>query len=150
MSKGNFVKVLFELEQDDEGFPPITVETLWCKTVRGRLIVDNTPVFASGVSCGDEIAAIEKQGRRVFEKVVNASGNSSVMVFSEVESVRRELCKQLRQMNCVTEEGSQVFAPFVAVNIPQAIAYGPVKLLLEKGQAEEKWVFVENAVRHSN
>jgi hypothetical protein len=105
-------------------------------------------LFAPGVSCGDEITAAERQGVLVFEGVVNQSGNSSVMVFSETESVRRDLCKQLKRMNCVVEEGSQAFEPFVAVNIPKETAYEAIKLFLEGGQAEERWVFVENAVRH--
>jgi hypothetical protein len=144
-----FVKVFCELEQDAEGYPPITVETLWCKKVDERLIVDNTPLFASGVSCGDEIMATQKDGWLVFEAVLNESGNSSIMVLAEDESIRRELGRQLRQVHCIVEQGEEAFAGFIAVNVPEAVDYRPVRLLLESGQAEEKWLFIENAVRHS-
>lgn len=44
IKKGKHIKVLFHLEQDEDGYPPFSIEGLWCKkTGNGTYIVDNVP-----------------------------------------------------------------------------------------------------------
>ncbi len=64
---GEFIKVHFDLEQDDGGYPPVRHEGLWCIQKKTRCIVNNIPVFIPGLSCGDEIAIKEEDGKYVFE-----------------------------------------------------------------------------------
>jgi hypothetical protein len=45
------VKVLFQLEQDEDGYPPASVESLWALPKgEGLFQVDNIPFFATGVA----------------------------------------------------------------------------------------------------
>lgn len=41
------VKILFELEQDEDGYPPASTETLWASRAGDGLFkIDNIPFFA--------------------------------------------------------------------------------------------------------
>ncbi len=45
MKKDKHIKVLFHLEQDEDGYPPFSIEGLWCKKASNdTYIVDNVPV----------------------------------------------------------------------------------------------------------
>ena len=42
MKKDKHIKVLFHLEQDEDGYPPFSIEGLWCKKASNdTYIVDN-------------------------------------------------------------------------------------------------------------
>ncbi len=43
------VKIVFELQQDEDGYPPVTRESLWATPTDGGLYrLDNIPFFAHG------------------------------------------------------------------------------------------------------
>jgi hypothetical protein len=44
------VKIAFKLEQDEDGYPPAEVETVWAQEDNGYYIIANVPFFAMGVS----------------------------------------------------------------------------------------------------
>jgi Domain of unknown function (DUF4265) len=53
---GQFIKVIFELPQDDDGWPPAGSEGLWAVPVTSDVArLDNTPFFVRGVATGDLI-----------------------------------------------------------------------------------------------
>lgn len=50
------VKILFELVQDEDGYPPVGVEGMWgAPLANGNALLDNIPFYARGVSSGDEV-----------------------------------------------------------------------------------------------
>jgi uncharacterized protein DUF4265 len=51
-----FVKVVFELPRDKDGWPPAASEGLWAIPVSPDVVLlDNTPFFVRGVAAGDLI-----------------------------------------------------------------------------------------------
>lgn len=81
IKKGKHIKVLFHLEQDEDGYPPFSIEGLWCKkTGNGTYIVDNVPFYTYGISLGDEICVTKENGEYHFQSIVNPSGNSTLRV----------------------------------------------------------------------
>jgi hypothetical protein len=53
---GQSVKVIFELPQDEDGWPPAGSEGLWAVPVTPDVVrLDNTPFFVRGVATGDLI-----------------------------------------------------------------------------------------------
>jgi hypothetical protein len=52
------VKIVFSLEQDEDGYPPVKTESLWAKPkADGSFELDNTPFYAQGISRKDIVAA---------------------------------------------------------------------------------------------
>jgi len=63
------IKVHFELEIVEDGFPPITVESLNAYLLDdGKIELDNTPFFAESVAVGD-ILYCKKIDNNMFLKV---------------------------------------------------------------------------------
>ena len=91
----HYVKIQFELEQDEDGYPPYTVENLWALEQSDGYELDNIPWYAKGVSCGDMIAASpDGDGRLTFNKVLRRSGNSTLRVWLSAAAV--DQCRQVR------------------------------------------------------
>jgi len=81
VSFGDPVSVLFEVAQDESGYPPATTETLWCvPTKSGTYVVDNIPFFVREISLGDEIEVVKKNEVLQFSRLVKKSRNSTVRV----------------------------------------------------------------------
>ena len=54
-----YVKLLFPLEQDEDGYPPAAAETLWAvREGEGLFRLDNIPIFATGVALGDIVSGV--------------------------------------------------------------------------------------------
>jgi Domain of unknown function (DUF4265) len=50
------VKILFKLEQDEDGYPPVTVEGLWATRLADDTVeVDSIPFFVRDTSLGDVV-----------------------------------------------------------------------------------------------
>ncbi|WP_420025961.1 DUF4265 domain-containing protein [Cronobacter dublinensis] len=61
-SKSEFIKVTFRLIQDEDGYPPVTYESVWLKrNSNGEYELDNIPLYIYGVSKGDVITFQKKQ-----------------------------------------------------------------------------------------
>lgn len=89
MKKDKHIKVLFHLEQDEDGYPPFSIEGLWCKKASNdTYIVDNVPFYTYGISLGDEICVTEEDGEYHFQSIVNPSGNSTLRVHLTINVCR--------------------------------------------------------------
>lgn len=114
------VKVVFPLEQDDEGYPPVEIELVWATPLEelGFCRLENIPFYAVGVSLHDEISVSFVDGRTVFNGHVRDKGHSTfrVVVFdaSDVPAVIRD----------IKESGGSCevsnIATFLAVDVPDA------------------------------
>ena len=74
-------KVLFQLQKDEDGYPPDDWESLWAfETEQGLYAIDNVPFFARGISWGD-VVSVERQGDDLyFKEVVRRSDHSVLRV----------------------------------------------------------------------
>src|SRR5690349_21666617 len=79
---GDLVKVHFRLEQDEDGYPPAGVESVWAQkgAKENEYIIDNVPFFARDATLGDTVTVREEEGRLWFERIVHRSGNSLIRV----------------------------------------------------------------------
>ncbi|KFA89393.1 DUF4265 domain-containing protein [Archangium violaceum] len=137
------VKVFFELEQDEDGYPPVTCESMWATPVgNGLYRLGNIPFFASGVAYEDVVSAVRRDdGTRGFVEVVRPSGHSTLRVIvyeaSEVPALRQEL----EALGCDTELSH--IPNLMAVDVPPAVPLDSVRSLLETGTASERWEYEE-------
>jgi hypothetical protein len=69
-SENRYVKIAFELVQDEDGYPPDRWETMWAIEIEpGLFSIDNIPFFARGVSPGD-VVRVRKDTESLFSRAL--------------------------------------------------------------------------------
>ena len=151
------VKVHFELVQDEDGYPPAAVESVWATALgQGRFRLDNIPFFVYGVSCFDIVLAQERDdGALWFDTLAEASGHSTIRVTIFRDSSDRrprderveELRADLRKLGCDSER-SHIPGLF-SIDVPPEVPLRPVKETLERGKDKGFWDYEEATLAHS-
>jgi hypothetical protein len=143
------VKVFFALDPDENGYPPVKTESLWCiPTGRGTYTVDNVPFFVRDISLGDEIAA-EKVGTLLhFSRLVHESQNSTLRVLLKRKEMSDAVRKRLEGFGCGTELMDRL--SLVAVTMPPDARISEALSFLDDEQKEGNLGIEESAVRYQN
>src|SRR3546814_1154913 len=107
----NFVmaKVLFQLEQDEDGFPPIKVEMINAAPLGDGLFkIENAPFFTSNISYNDVVkespTVVSEQYK--FEEVVEQSQFAALSIIIMDESMDSFLMDLFRGLGCVIDRKS--------------------------------------------
>lgn len=145
-NSGKFVKIFFELEQDDDGYPPVTCESVWATPVeQGLYRLGNIPFFARGVAYEDVVSAVRKDdGTLGFVDVIQPSGHSTLRVIAYEESDAPVLRRKLEELGCDTEQSH--IPNLFAVDVPPSVSLEAVKHLLEADNASERWEYEEACI----
>jgi len=155
-SSTGLVKVFFELEHDDHGYPPADVESVWATSLGGDLYrIENCSFFALGVSYHDVVRADRRRdGILWFDKIQEASGHSNlhVIVFEQSPDPRpfdermRALQDNVVRLGC-RFEGSHLAGLF-SIDVPPGVSLASVILLLEQGEQAGLWGYQEASIAH--
>ncbi|MEW6431871.1 MAG: DUF4265 domain-containing protein [Myxococcota bacterium] len=124
-------KVHFQLVQDEDGYPPVSVESVWAQagTEEGEYLLDNVPFFAREATLGDVVEVREEDGHLWFNKVVHRSQNSLVrVVFFDHGAVER-VNERLMTFGCSTEYLKAHH--LLAVSIPRTVNLREVQAYLQ-------------------
>jgi len=143
------VKVYFTLNPDEDGYPPVNSEFLWCiPTVRRTYIVDNIPFFVRDISLGDEISA-KKVGKVLhFSQLLSKSTNSTVRILLKKSDVIEMVRERLNDFGCGTELMDDF--SLLAVTMPPEASITDALSFLDE-QAEQGNIGIEeSAVRYQN
>lgn len=147
-----FVKIVFPLEVDEDGFPPIASESLNARAVEGGFILDNTPFFATGVGFGDVIEALpipNQPGAFLFTNVVRSSGNKSIsVIFLDHETVEN-VFQALKGYGAVCEYGEfgvREKLQMLAVSVPASCDYSSIAEYLAALEVRELLSYSELAL----
>jgi hypothetical protein len=131
------VKLHFALEQDEDGYPPFAVESVWATLTNktNEYVIDNIPFYVRGVALGDVVSAkADDDGHLWFHEVINPSGHSTLRILmlhpDETEEIKSFLCS----LGC-RWEGSNTPKLF-SVDVPPEVKYDAVKSYLD-GKEEE-------------
>ena len=147
MTDQKYQKVSFELEQDEDGYPPDRWESLWAYEVEpGLYSVDNIPFFAKGVSSGDAISAEEYQGELRFKSVVRPSKNSVIRILVSDAADAKAARETFHALGCESKQSH--LAKLFAVEIPGTVSFEPVARLLAEGAESGRWEYEEGVLRH--
>jgi len=144
------VKVRFALDQDEDGWPPVTSEGLWAVPLGGnRFRIDNTPWFVRGIAADDVVEALagsdgvlwatrglEDGGRQTIRVIAFRNGSLS----GDPVAVRAEFVPLGLTGEIAAQYG------LLALDIPPGTALAPVKALLIAGKADGRWDFDEGCV----
>ena len=99
------VRVHFPLHQDEDGYPPVAVETLWAIPTEQHheYTIDNIPFFATQATSGDVIRANEVDNQLWFDDLIKPSGNSLLRAVFFDSSKVQEVREHLIRMGCSSE-----------------------------------------------
>lgn len=114
-SDATHVKVVFQLEPDADGYPPVRLEGLWATRVPGTVDVyalDNIPFYAC-VALGDHVRARPEEGDLRAVELVRASGHGTVRVVAAPDRLR-EIRKLAGDCGCASELSDEM----VAIDVP--------------------------------
>lgn len=118
-------KINFKLEKDEDGFPPVAVETLWADPSSTGYTIDSIPFFTKDVANGD-IVSVKKDGDGSlwFDKRISSSGHSLIRLIFFDHSFRDEISFHLKKTGCSTEYISDY--EMMSVDIPENVDYQDV------------------------
>jgi hypothetical protein len=143
------VKILFHLEQDEDGYPPASVETLWAFELgEGLYKIDNTPFFATGIAVEDVISAEPEAGMLVYKEVVHPSGHSTLRVVVYNHDEVPEVRGLFKQLGCPTEQSH--LRGLIAIDVPPSVSWDELKRVLDTGRAQDRWDYEEACLAHSD
>ncbi|HUA80914.1 MAG TPA: DUF4265 domain-containing protein [Dyella sp.] len=119
----DLVKIHFRLQQDEDGYPDIAVESVWAKPsdASDEYVVDNIPFFVRDVTIGDTLKAHEEDGSLWFDCLTRRSSNSLVRVVFFDRECKPRIAQELTDIGCQVEYFEKY--NLLAVSIP-----GDVKL----------------------
>jgi hypothetical protein len=147
MEDEKYRKIAFELEQDENGYPPDRWETLWAyETESGIYCVDNIPFYVKGISSEDLVSAESDGEQLIFKNLVRPSSNSVVRLYvsdaADVQAAR----DSFKALGCESELSN--LPKLVAVEIPGNVKFEPVGNLLAEGAEIGRWEYQEGVLRH--
>lgn len=140
----NYIKVKFILQQDEDGYPPSTVETVWAETTANGFVIANIPFFALGVSEGDIVEIEHANGENIFTGVVSYSGHSTVRIVVFDLSNVDDVCQHLIGLGCLIEKSH--IPGLLAVDIPPEVDTDVLRQYLAEGEEAEFFSYEEAAV----
>ncbi len=148
-SSEGLVKVLFSLQQDEDGYPPVASESLWAKpTTEGLFELDNIPFYAQGVSCKDVVAAEPSvEGTFTFKGVVKRSGHSTIRVVALKHDEMQPLQQELERLGASWEGSGQ--PRLIAVDVPPEVDIQRIWHFLQGGMNEGRWDYEDAAIQHT-
>jgi hypothetical protein len=134
--------MLIHLEQDEDGYPPTSVESLWViPTGEGLFEVDNIPFFAWGLALEDVVAAEPEEGVWRFKEVVRHSGHATVRLIVYDVAEAPAILERFTRLGCLSERSH--IPGLIAVDVPPSTPWSEVKRLLAEGAAEERFGYEE-------
>lgn len=142
-------KMLYKLESDDDGYPPVSIEGLWVQRLTGGTVVlDNIPFYAKGIAPGDELAvAIEASGDVWFQGLVRSGGASVFRIHASSDAEISKIREELLDLGLPSEV--DIGVRLIAVEVPADADIRPVLDYLVLGQEAERFDFEEGALRHA-
>ena len=139
------LKVFFNLEQDEDGYPGVSVESVWAIPTADNSVVklDNVPFFTYEATIDDLIRVHEEDGKLWFQEVLTESINSMFRILFFDIDVKDKVRDHLVGMGCVTE----LFASrkLLAVSVPGPALLFPVREYL-KSERDAGSIDVEEAI----
>ncbi|MFP2962330.1 DUF4265 domain-containing protein [Myxococcus sp. 1LA] len=127
----SLVKVYFQLTQDEDGYPPVAVESVWARPGSDAhvFVVDNVPFFARAATLGDTVLTREVDGQFWFEEVLEYSGNSLIRVAFYNRELIEGVRKGLVALGCEIEFAEQY--GLLAVSVPASVNLSDVQEYLQ-------------------
>ena len=150
MSADEFEKVFFRLDVNEDGYPPVGIESLNAKKLSdGTFQLDNTPFFVEGIALGDIVSADlipDSDERYWFDEVLAQSDNQSLSIILIDNNSSDEVALKLKALGCYCEYGEFGNLKMLAVSVLSGCNYNEIFEYLEKLEDAETLSFAELAI----
>ncbi len=139
----DFVKVRFDLEVDEDGYPPVGSESLNAIVLGENIFqLDNTPFFVEGIAIGDVVEAFqtpESGDKYVFSKIISTSLDQSLSIIFLDSSVEETVFQKLKAHGCYCEYGEfrNGHLSMLAVSVPSAAKYEEIMCYLLELESQD-------------
>ena len=138
-------KIYFQLEMDEDGYPPFDVESLWVSTIdKGVGIIDSIPFFVKGIALGDRVAFDDDFN---FVTVEVPANNATIRVYCPSWEKEVDIKNMLKEENCSWELSH--LSSLIAINVPNDSLDKVQSCLFERSEIEPLFAF-ENATDGRN
>ena len=142
------VKILFNIEHNEDGYPPDSCERLWAKPlVNGNYEIDNIPFFVYDISAGDEVSAQMIDGELTFGVRVVKSTNSTFRLIAKQNDNSSKIRDIIQGFDCRSEFNARV--NLIAVEVPGSVSIKPFIDYIVAARARGELDYEEGALRHS-
>jgi Domain of unknown function (DUF4265) len=142
------VKIHFQLTQDEDGYPPVTVESAWAQSTdrEDAYTIDNVPFFTRDATLGDTVA-VRREGENLwFREMVQSSENSLIrVVFFDKNSVE-DVHAALVALGCDVEHMKEL--NLLAVSVPPSTKIEDVQSYLQSQTDSGRIDYEEAILRH--
>jgi hypothetical protein len=135
------VRVSVEIEQDEDGFPGVAVERLWCRRMGPHSQVDNIPFFIKGLAWGDVISARLDSGELWAHELIAESGHATIWILVRDESPVDEVRAILSRLGCSSEASH--LPRYILVDVPATVDRELVRAALQDGEVGGRWEYAE-------
>jgi hypothetical protein len=123
------VKVNFRVEQDSDGYPPVSVESLWAKPVGSHFEIDSVPFFTREATVADLVRAVpDSSGTLWFDGIEHRSLRSLIRVVFFERDCQDLVATRLRELGCSVERMTEF--NLLAVDVPSEVDLGEVQWYL--------------------
>jgi hypothetical protein len=143
----NGTKIHFRLHQDENGYPPVTIESVWAlKAEPEGYFLDNIPFFEREATLGDLVSAKESEGIFWFERILKPSANSLLRAMFFDKGRINEIRHGLSNMGCESEAYPD--QNLITINLPPSQSLKAVQEYL-RAAADQGWLdYEEPILRH--
>jgi hypothetical protein len=143
------VKITFFLARDEDGYPPYERENLWAWPLpEGSYRIESIPYYVRGISKGDVIDVATQGARRFAKRLVEASGNSTIRIWTDDIDTSEYVMEQLRLRGCEVDNEHE--PKLVAVSVPGDVEYSEILRWIAEGAADDRWDFEEACIAHED
>lgn len=141
------VRINFNLEMGEDGYPPVATERLWALPLaNGNFEIDNIPFYVMKISSGDEVSAANEGAELFFRGLVTPSGNSTFRLLLTDPKSSEVVRKYLTKIHCNSEFNQHVGV--IAVEIPHNVDIHPFLEYIVTSQERGELDIEESALRH--
>jgi hypothetical protein len=139
------LKMHFELEIDEVGWPPVAAESVWVKRMGENLFqIENVPFFARLVAYKDHVEGSFEGNVINFRRHVKSSGYATVRVLLNALEKQEELIQQLEEVKCEVEGAPQW--NLLAIGIPAGKSFEKAIAILREGDQQKWWEYEESCL----
>jgi hypothetical protein len=140
-------KIVFQLEQDEDGYPPAGYEGVWANWLVGnQYVLDNIPFFIRDATLGDTVETEQRDDELFYVRTIAESGNSLFRVVYYAQDDIEELRAGLEELGCLTELNG--VHCLISINIPPEARLQAVQAFLHEGFQLKRWDYEEAIIRH--
>ncbi len=143
--------VVFPLEVDDQGWPPVSAERVWAYSLGdNEYRIDNTPWFVRDLACDDVVSATapDDASHPVFSHMVRKSEHLTIRIIcfrrGPLEGNLQAVVDAFIPLGVFAEGVTQY--GMVALDVPRTAALRPIFDRLVTGQEDGSWEWEEGRI----